>query len=140
LSRRLKPGERIVSYQRETLEGLGREIVRARILDESSQRITETIYGARGAEALDYHTLRERDRQALRNRHGAGGPGFDTRMDSRPATALPFTVQFMPGTSADAAAREIAQLGAIIESRSGSMAAIRALPAVARKIARLPSV
>ncbi len=138
--RELKSNERLISYRREALPGLDREIARARILNEDTKRIKEVILRPRGQETLDYPALRKLEREAVRRKFGAGGAGFEAVIDKKPPEELPFTVQFAGGTDLDRAAREVATLGARIERRYQNLASVHARPDIAKKIARLESV
>jgi hypothetical protein len=138
--RELKSNERLISYRREALPGLDREIARARILNEDTKRIKEVSLTPKGQETLDYPDLRKLEREAVRRKFGAGGAGFEAAMDRKLPEELLFTVQFVAGTDHDRAAREIATLGARIERRYQNLASVHARPDITKKIARLESV
>lgn len=140
LGKELKANEKLVHYERELLSGLKREIVRARILDETTNSVTEIIWTTKSSDPRDYLALRKMNRKAIRARHGAGGEGFEGKMNSRPTTALPFTVQFIADADVRQATQRVARLGATIERRFNDMIRIKAAPTVAKRIARLASV
>jgi hypothetical protein len=140
LRSQLKPNEKLVYDQHESLAGLNREIARTRILDLQTKSVSEVIQTANGPEPLDYLTLRQLNREALRTKFGAGGEGFDALMDKKPAVESLYTVQFVAGTDYARAAQEISDLGAKIDGRFRDLVSVKAFPSVAKKIARMATV
>jgi hypothetical protein len=131
--------ERIVAQRSERFEPLGREIIRTKILDQTTMDIREVTRDTSGA-MVDYGQLRSEARLAFQAEHGAAHPALTKRLARGGGAPIEVAIEVEHEADLEAVKAGVRWLGGeIIEQRRRVIVA-RAEPYAVREIVRLARV
>jgi hypothetical protein len=135
----LGAGERIITQRSERFESLGREVIRTKILDQTTMEIREITRDTSGT-VVDYDQLRREARLAFQTEHGAAHPALLERLDSGDGAPIEVDIEAERGVDLDAVEADVRALGGEILERYRRLIVARADPDAVREIIRLAGV
>jgi hypothetical protein len=140
LERELSATQRVVTRRLKTFEVLGREVLRVKIVDDTTGIIRELTIDMKNSTLVAYEQLRSEARSAQRQQHGFASPDLVERLSQGALAEIIVDVEVATVQDVDGLKREIEGLDLLVVATHRRIITVRGTTEQIRKIARMNRV